>query len=183
MIEEWREIEGYEGLYMVSNQGRVKSLVKWHRILKPLNQGAGYYSVILYKDRIARNFLVHRLVANAFIPNPENKPCIDHIDCNRHNNIVSNLKWCTHKENSNNVVTLKKIHDNNPHRDKFGKDSQSHIPVICIETGALYYGTCEASRKTGIDPSSIAKVCRNEKYFKTAGGYHWRYATDEEKRT
>ena len=109
--EEWKSIKGYEGLYMVSNLGRVKSLcgfngheyVKREKILNPYKQKAGknyYRSVVkLSKDGSRKDFKVHRLVADAFIPNPELKSNINHIDGNPLNNRVDNLEWCTQKEN------------------------------------------------------------------------------------
>ena len=109
--EEWKSIKGYEGLYMVSNLGRVKSLcgfngheyVKRKKILNPYKQKAGknyYRSVVkLSKDGSRKDFKVHRLVADAFIPNPELKSNINHIDGNPLNNRVDNLEWCTQKEN------------------------------------------------------------------------------------
>lgn len=104
MEEEWRDIEGYEGLYQVSNLGRVKRLPK---IMKTTTDAQGY-KVISLKDESgkAKVVKVHRLVAQAFLPNPENKPVVDHINTDRGNNFVDNLRWCTQKENCNNPITL-----------------------------------------------------------------------------
>ena len=107
-MEEWRDIKGYEGLYQVSNLGRVKSLgnnkTRKEKILKPETIN-GYLRVCLFKERKGKHILVHRLVADAFIPNMDNKPYIDHIDGNPNNNIINNLRWCTHNENMNNLIT------------------------------------------------------------------------------
>lgn len=102
MSEEWKPVEGYEGLYEVSNTGLVKSL-KRGRILKPTTTkvgkgGGGYLFVGLYKNRKQKFFKVHRLVATAFIPNPENKYSVEHWDANKTNNHVDNLCWATHSE-------------------------------------------------------------------------------------
>lgn len=116
-MEEWRDIEGYEGLYQVSNEGRVKALERYvdnywgtkqyvrERILKGAATKGGYLEVTLCKNGKPKKFYIHRLVADTFIPNIENKPCIDHKDTNVLNNKVCNLIWCTPKENSNNPKT------------------------------------------------------------------------------
>lgn len=98
--EVWASIKGYEGLYEVSNFGNVRSL-KFGKIkyLKPANNGFGYYHVILCKNGIKKDYKVHRLVANAFIENPNNLPQINHIDENKTNNKASNLEWCDNQYN------------------------------------------------------------------------------------
>ncbi len=98
--EVWRDIQGFEGLYEVSNYGNVRSL-KYGKIkyLKPSNNGRGYYQVILCKNGKAKQFTVHRLVANAFIENPNGYNEINHINEDKTNNKVENLEWCTHKYN------------------------------------------------------------------------------------
>lgn len=100
--EEWRDVVGYEGLYEISNHGRVKSYhtrFKKPRILKTSMTTTGYRKVELVKNKIKKSRKIHRLVAEAFIPNEENKPYINHIDSNPINNNVDNLEWCTQKEN------------------------------------------------------------------------------------
>ena len=121
IAEIWKDVQGYEGLYQVSNLGRIKSLGRFvdrlasghcwqeERILKPHKTKYGYLNVILSKKGKTKTFSVHRWVALAFIPNPENKPQIDHINADKTNNTVNNLRWVTCKENINNPLTLVKI--------------------------------------------------------------------------
>lgn len=109
--EVWKDIEGYEGLYQVSTCGNIKSLpkvrrngtgtyIQKERLLKPSNTSTGYKKVELCKDGKRKSFKVHRLVAIAFIPNPDNKPEVNHIDGNKINNNIDNLEWVTSSENS-----------------------------------------------------------------------------------
>lgn len=118
MKEEWVDIKGFEGMYAVSNIGRVKALERTitnggkvqkrkEKILKP-NYSQRYLCVILCKEGRTYPKLVHRLVAEAFIPNIENKPIVDHKDTNYRNNAVENLRWVTQKENCLNPITRKK---------------------------------------------------------------------------
>lgn len=97
MDEIWKDIEGYEGLYQVSNLGNVYSC-KYKKIFKPCIRRK-YFSVILSKNKVIKNCYVHRLVAAAFIPNPDNKPQVNHKDLNKLNNELSNLEWVTVKDN------------------------------------------------------------------------------------
>lgn len=118
-MEEWKDISGFEGMYKVSNTGRVlacdrtehvytihgikheNTKVRGGKELKPRPGNGRYYRVVLFKDGVRHDNLIHRLVANMFISNPDNKPYVNHINNNSHNNCVSNLEWCTHKENMN----------------------------------------------------------------------------------
>ena len=133
IAEIWKDIQGYEGLYQVSNLGRVKSLGRnikkpllksgycWQeeRILKPYKNRKGYLNVRLCKDSRTKDFQIHRLVAIAFIPNPENKPQIDHINADKTNNNVNNLRWVTCKENIRNPLNM--VHLTGKNHPMFGK--------------------------------------------------------------
>ena len=163
MAEEvWRDIVGYEGLYMVSNMGRVKSLnynkcSGKEKVLKQAINGMGYYTVHLYKDKKGKTFTIHKLIAQAFIPNPKNKKCIDHINTIRTDNRIENLRWVTQKENLNNSLTRK-------------NKSKS---VMCIEEGKIFTSGIEAGEYYGVNIGSISNCCKGKR--KSAGGYTWRF--------
>ena len=186
-LKEWRPIKGYEGLYEVSNMGEIRSLNyagKKGRIqvIKPC-LCRGYWRVNLpskNKNKKLTHKLIHRIVAETFIPNPNNKPEVDHIDTNRLNNRICNLRWVTKSENQNNPLTLKhkseavkgrplpkeqvrKMREENPRSQK----------VICVETGVIYISASEATRQTGIPQGNISRACR--KGGNMAGGYRWKY--------
>lgn len=122
MTEVWRDVCGYEGYYQVSNLGNVKSLARIsqgktrkikvsEKILKPNKSARNHLLVKLVKDGKEKSVSVHRLVAQAFIPNPENKPAVDHIDTNVLNNSVDNLRWVTAHENAMNPLTRQHMSD------------------------------------------------------------------------
>lgn len=186
MQEEWRNIQGFDGYYQVSNTGRVKRVSSYNctkngKLLKPYNN-SGYLFVKLSVNGKTHDFSVHRLVATTFIPNPDNKPCVDHIDCQRSNNNADNLRWVDYSENRNNPITKERqrmaIKTNNPMSGKIGIFHCRSKAIICKETGVLYWGTKEAERNTGVCGSNIWKVLIGKQ--KTSGGYHWRYATPDE---
>lgn len=116
MTEVWKDIPGYEGLYQVSDQGNVRSLARirqdgrlyMERNLK-CSEKQRYYQVSLFNNGVMKKHSVHRLVAEAFILNPGNKPVVNHIDGNTHNNVISNLEWCTQKENCNHGARNRKL--------------------------------------------------------------------------
>lgn len=157
MKEIWKPIKDYEGLYEVSDLGRVKSL--YHdreKILAKRVDTAGYVTVILYKGKNKKSFIVHRLVAEAFIPNPENKPFINHKDENKTNNIYSNLEWVTQSENISYSIG-KQV-------DQFDLDNNY------IKT---WNTSKEAEKTLKISNGKVTAVCKNHR--KTAGGFIWRY--------
>ena len=138
MEEKRKWVEGYEGLYWITNKGRVISADRYDRFnrkvggeLKQHKCGSGYYFVCLFKDGKGQQFYVHRLVASAFINNPENKPEVDHIDNNKENNYATNLRWVTHKENQNNPITrAKRLEDTS----KYISQTMNHLPEKYLST-------------------------------------------------
>lgn len=163
--------------YVIYKDGKVWSNIK-KKFLAPYKDKRGYKRVDLIINGERKTFLLHRLVAQAFILNPENKPCIDHIDGNPENNRVENLRWVTHKENNNNYITRIRAKRNHksPLKGKFGADNPLSKIVICYSNNMSliteYKGIREASRKTGINRSSIIQCCNGLR--KTAGGYIWK---------
>lgn len=171
MVELWKSISGYEGLYEVSNLGRVKSIPRKNAkggILHPSTSIWGYYLCGLWKNGKCKTFSVHRLVAEAFIPKIEGKDVINHIDCDKKNNCADNLEWTTQKENVRHSVKL-------GHYENSGAENK---PVIQSEKqGAFenkFRSISEAARITGIPHQNISKCCN--KKLKSAGGYLWRFA-------
>ena len=164
--ETWRDIKNYNSLYQVSNKGRVKSLkFGKERILKKYhtnNQGK-YFLVGLTKKSKTRNILVARLVADAFIPNIDNKPCVNHINGNRIDNRVENLEWCTYKENSEHAWRTKLYKTNK----KVLMKTLGDEPILVFDSQS------EAYRSTGINQSTISKCCRG--IIESVRGFKWEF--------
>lgn len=189
-MEEWRDIEGYEGLYMVSNMGQIKSLPRngtknEERILKPIINERGYCKIHLSKDDVVKTFHIARLVGLAF---PEicgeyfDGAEINHLSEDKLDNRAVNLRFVTKLENNRWGTRIKRVSEQNIN----GKCSK---PVICLtklgEYVCEYPSINEASRITGINSTLIGKCCnkyecKNGFIYKTAGGYKWEY---KEKRT
>ena len=174
-MEIWKDIVGYEGLYQISNYGNVRSL-NYHRenrihILKQIVDYTGYLFVCLSKNKKRKQFKIHRLVADAFLDNPNNLPCINHKDENKENNNVSNLEWCNHKYNNVYGTRIKRVSEKTTN----GKLSK---PVLQYDLEgnfiAEYPSSHEVQRQFGYDYSSISKCCRGYR-SKTAYGYIWKY--------
>ena len=159
---EWKQIQGYEN-YEVSNEGQVRNK-KTGKILKPAKNNCGYLQVILYKDNKRKSFLIQRLVADVWIPNPDNLPEVNHIDENKEDNRVENLEWCTRQYNMSYGT-----------RGKRQSKTQSR-KVYCVELDQTFNSIKEAERETGIWHSNITACCQGK--IKTTGGYHWKYVDE-----
>lgn len=179
MEEIWKDIVGYEGLYQVSNLGRVKSLEKMagrsNRKEKILTQRKirGYFIAHLGSCNKFKNVAVHRLVSIAFIPNPENKPCVNHIDGNKENNHVENLEWCTRSENDLHAFRTGLRSAPTYWKNKNGAEHPKSKAVECVETGEIFESINLANKK--LKTTHIGGACRGER--KTVKGYHWRFVS------
>lgn len=169
--EIWKDVKGFEGLYQVSNLGRIKSLqfyvrgmyIKREKILKPCDNGNGYKIIYLMKNKKRNVRYIHRLVAIAFIKNPKNYKCINHKDENKKNNCVENLEWCTHKYNNN--------YGN--HKSKISKSRMKR--VIQYDKNMNLIKIWDGVRLAMKEMKSyhICSCCKGK--IKYSGGYIWRY--------
>ncbi len=185
MEELWKDIEGYEGLYQISNMGRVKSLARpckgfgfkftVDRILSQKCNSNGYKEILLSKEGKHKTVSVHRLVAIAFLPNPDKLPMVNHKDENKSNNCIDNLEWCTAKYNANYGTHVARM------REKLVSKSKS-VYQIDKQCGMIirWWDCAEAAgKKLKICPSYIRQVCKG--IYMSAGGFAWRYADEYDK--
>lgn len=178
MEEIWKDVKGYEGLYQVSNMGKVKSFPRQYSIhkkpfiMKQRVTHKGYLTLSLCKNSIQKNKMVHRLVAEVFIPNSTNLPQVNHKDGNKQNNHVENLEWC---DNSYNQLHANRI-GLNENRIKRVREV-CFKPVIQYDLDGneigRYSSLREASSKTGCSYKAMS-LCALGK-TKTSGGYKWKY--------
>lgn len=186
MEEIWKDIPGYEGLYQVSDKSCVRSLDRFvtesnfrkrilffkGQIIKPYTYKNGYYYVVLRKDGGSKHFYLHRLVANAFIPNPYRFPFVNHKDENPSNNNIENLEWCTHEYNMNYGTVRERMSKHTQNNAKRRKVSQFTLSGDFVKT---YKSLREAQKMTGICYQSIGQCCLGNKKYSHAGGFVWKY--------
>lgn len=172
-MEEWRDVAGWEE-YEVSNLGNIRSKDRWviysdgdrhfykgKEKKQQVHIKTGYKLVFLHSGgKMGRNKMlrVHRLVAQAFLPNPGGKPDVNHKNCNRQDNRAENLEWCTRKEN---IV----------HRFRHGDRTTTNCATLCVETGQIFQSRVEAGNSCGVECKDI---CRAIKSGGKSGGYHWK---------
>ena len=171
MTEIWKDVPEYEGLYQVSNLGRVVSLRK-NKILTPKKNWDGYFRIQLWRYNQNVYIGIHRLIAEAFIPNPKNKPYINHKNGIKTDNRVENLEWCTQLENIKHAIKmgLKKPCPKN------WRVSSKPIVQLTLngEFVKEYPSQMEVERVLGINHSNVSAACKGK--IKTLKGYVWRYA-------
>lgn len=171
MQEILKDIVGYEGLYKVSNLGYVKGK---KGILKPYINLRGYYSVCLVKHNKPKTYRLHRIVAQAFIPNPDNKPQVNHIDGDKSNNKAENLEWCTQSENMKHAFRIGLCNN------KRNGQGIRAVSVAQLDKDnnivAIYASQKVAGRINNISPNTINACLRG--VLKTGGGYKWAYIDD-----
>jgi len=163
MEEIWKDILGYEGLYQISNLGRVKSKRK---VLKPIK--GEYLKVGLSKNGIQKTLTIHRLVAQAFVDNPNKLNFVNHIDENKNNNVFTNLEWCTNKYNVNYGERNEKVSKNQSRYKIIQKDKQGNIIKV-------WDNIWELTHNTNYRKDNISCCCRGK--YKYAYGYKWEYIT------
>lgn len=180
MIEEWRDIVGFEGFYEISSLGRVRSHIT-SKILSPSLCSSGYPKLTLCKYGRHTQHMVHRLVAKAFLPNPDNMRTVNHIDGNKQNNQANNLEWCSHSDNQRHAYRMG-LNRWNP------KKGRKSMPVIKMdlfthEVLGEYPSIGDAFRSIEDNKGkptrydNISKCCKGQ--LKSACGYYWRFKESE----
>lgn len=164
LVEEWRPVVGYEGLYEVSDWGNVRN--RYSKVLKAGNNGNGYCYVCLCKNGSKNNNYVHRLVAEAFIPNPDNLPEVNHIDENKSNNAYCNLEWCDRKYN----LEYSSVHE------KVTETKRKPVYQYTLDDKLVKkWDSMMECEKYGFLASSIGKCANNIKYYNTHKGHKWSF--------
>ena len=170
----WKEIPDTDGKYLISTDGEVMAIsrrVKFGNVFRwtktNIRTARKKENGYLELEILGKHHYIHRLVAEAFIPNPYNLPCVNHKDENKENNRVENLEWCDYVYNANYGTGIERSKEK-----RFG----DRFVVINLDTGEVYQTPKDASHATGIHNDSISRVCKGKS--KTAGGYRWRYLNE-----
>lgn len=166
-LEQFSNVVGYEGLYLVSDTGRVFS-IRWNKFMSTIRKEGTYVNVNLVKDNEIKTAYIHRLVAEAFLPNPGHLPEVNHKDGNKQNNNVENLEWCSHSENM--VHCWKQLH-----KEKRGK---AVVGIHKVEDSVIYFKSCtSAAEYFHMNKSNITSSIKRGG---TCQGYYWHYASEDE---
>ena len=185
--EIWKPIVDYEGYYEVSNLGRVRSVDRYvprknqspqyfeGKILKPAINPAGYAWVRISNGRTVKMCRIHRLVAEAFIPNPNNYPIINHKDENKQNNSIDNLEWCTYSYNATYNNSMRARINTRNKNQSYGCEKKVYQYSLSGELVKIWKSLADVTRNLHLSCGCIANCCRNMKYRHTAYGYKWSY--------
>lgn len=168
-METWRDIAGYEGTYQISNFGRVKSFKRGERILKPKLHTGGYLCVILYSNGSGNGRFIHRLVAEAFIRNPQNKSTVNHLDGDKTNNHVSNLQWATQHENNQHAVLTGLIKSGGDDKRASTTDEIARKILAEFIPYDADCGLTALAKKYNLTPGTVFRIVHGLRY-KTTGG-------------
>lgn len=188
-VEIWKDVDGFEGLYQISSYGKIKSLHYYggdrEKVLIPIKDKDGYLTIGIWKNKKRHSRKIHRLVAAAFIPNPENLPQVNHKDENPENNMVENLEWCTCRYNINygthnlkNAIAQTGKKHTAEHIMKIRANAPASKPVFMIDSDSMeiieeFPSASEAARRIKGTATNVSFACRNQgtKYK----GCFWRY--------
>ena len=180
-IQVWEDIPGYEGLYQVSNTGKVRSLgnnkSRKTKILKQNTTKNGYKRVGLWKNGKRKPYYVHRLVAQVFLPNPNNLPEVNHIDENKQNNVVWNLEWCDREYNLNYGTRIERFSKNNPNAKAvlmFDLNGDFIQRFDCINDAVRFLGKNKGA-------GHISACAKGKPGHESCYGYKWQYEEEQEK--
>lgn len=190
----WMPVVGFEGYYEISNRGSVRSVARTvirkngsllpvsEKVLKKTKDSNGYPAVVLSKGSRSKRHVIHRMLAEAFIPNPDHKPYIDHVNTDINDYRLENLRWVTHKENMNNPISRKRIREETHTEEANAKRFKTRIernrlcsqkPVYLYTKDGVFVKSCasreEAARFINRSPNCIRAAIDNP--IKTAGGY------------
>ena len=180
----WQPIKEYDGLYLISDSGIVFSARTGKQIQPQINK-KGYVRVELNLNGIEKKYYVHRLVAEAFIPNPDNLPCVNHKDENPRNNNADNLEWCTHEYNSNYGTCIERRVANTEYKNGGHHPQAKRVYRYGLDGQLLaeYGSVADASEETGFNRKSIAKACSGglKKYMDCVWSYEPTFHYDEHK--
>lgn len=193
MKEVWKTIPEWN-LYEISNLGNIKgkeriiregrknAYIRKERLLKPITSKLGYKSFMFKQDGKNKKEYIHRLVAKMFIPNPQNKPCVNHIDNNPSNNCVDNLEWCTMQENTDWMIKqgrFERTEEWHKHNKEGQRPYYKGVIATNVNTGEkIYFESIQSVKDKGFQPSCVCVCCKNKRGTKQHLGYYWEYANE-----